>query len=264
MRGEYLYGLLIRWEYGWHKTWAAATDFQTIATRRYKGEIFMSVYPIEPLIEALRASANPDRAAAMSAYMRDQFPFLGVPQPVRKMLIKEHSQLYGKPKSAEEILHAAQHLWNLEEREFAYVAMGLLEGGVKFFNLAHIHRIEQFIVTRSWWDTVDGLATCTVGGVMKRYPEAWAEYADRWIHSDQMWLNRTGILFQLKYKAQTNTDLLHLAIHTHIASKEFFLQKAIGWALREYAKTNPEWVREYVEQHTLMTLSRREALKKSR
>ncbi|WP_430111387.1 DNA alkylation repair protein [Paenibacillus sp. B1-33] len=90
-------------------------------------------------------------------------------------------------------LYAAQYLWELEEW-FAYLAMGLLDGGVKFLNLSHIHRIEQFIIIRSWWDTVDGLATCTVGGLMKRYPEAWEEYANRWIHADQMWLNRTGIL----------------------------------------------------------------------
>lgn len=222
----------------------------------------MNIYPIEPLLKAFRANADSKKAEAMSAYMRDQFPFLGVPQPIRKQLVKEHMLTYGKPQSAEEILYAAQYLWELEEREFAYLAMGLLEGGVKFLNLSHIHSIEQFIITRSWWDTVDGLATSTVGGVIKRYPEAWEEYASRWIHADQMWLNRTGILFQLKYKAQTNTDLLHQAIDAHRESKEFFLQKAIGWALREYAKTNPEWVWNYVETHELMPLSRREALRR--
>ncbi len=91
-----------------------------------------------------------------------------------------------KPTTAEEILHAAEELWVQEEREFAYIAMGLLEGGVKFFDLSHIHRIERFIVANSWWDTADGLATCTVGGVMSRYPDAWAARAERWITSNNM------------------------------------------------------------------------------
>lgn len=222
----------------------------------------MSHYPIEPIVHSMRSSADAEKAAAMSKYMRDLFPFLGISQPRRKELLKEHVQSYGKPTTAEEILHAAEELWVQEEREFAYIAMGLLEGGVKFFDLSHIHRIERFIVTNSWWDTVDGLATCTVGGVMSRYPDAWAAHAERWITSDNMWLNRTGILFQLKYKSKTDTGLLRRAIEAHHDSKEFFLQKAIGWALREYAKTNSEWVLAYVEEHDLMPLSRREALRR--
>ncbi|MCG7408634.1 DNA alkylation repair protein [Paenibacillus sp. ACRRX] len=221
----------------------------------------MSHYPIEPIVQAMKANADPEKAAAMSKYMRGQFPFFGIPQPKRKELFRSHIRTYGKPASADVLLAAVEVLWAYEERELAYVAMELLEGGLKLLELSHIHRIERCILTKSWWDTVDGLASHTVGGVMSRYSDDCRHYAGRWIGSDQMWLNRTALLFQLKYKGKTDRELLAAAIAAHVESKEFFIQKAIGWALREYAKTDPGWVAHYVEQHELMPLSRREAVK---
>jgi 3-methyladenine DNA glycosylase AlkD len=124
-----------------------------------------------------------------------------------------------------------------------------------------IQLIEKLITTNSWWDTVDTIAKNILGEYLLEYPLETENVIERFSNSDNMWLNRSAILFQLGYKQKTNFELLQSECEKHKNSNEFFIQKAIGWALREYTKTNPEMVRNYVANTNLKKLSQKEALK---
>jgi 3-methyladenine DNA glycosylase AlkD len=121
--------------------------------------------------------------------------------------------------------------------------------------------MEQLITTKSWWDTVDAIAPKAVGKIADKFPEVVPETIDGWATHDYMWLKRAAILFQLKYKQKTDEELLYQYIRQNAASKEFFIQKAIGWALREYSKTNPASVKKFIEGQPLAPLSVREGSK---
>ncbi|MGG1633060.1 DNA alkylation repair protein [Paenibacillus sp. NRS-1760] len=207
-----------------------------------------------------REHANPETAQPMEAYMRGQFIFLGLKTPERTQLLREFWKQNEKPKG-EELLQTAEQLWQLNEREFHYVAMGLMERYSKEAEPSHIDRLERWVTTHSWWDTVDFLAAHLVGSQLSKYPELTAKYTERWIDSDQMWLRRTALLFQLRYKHDTDTDRLFDYIRRTKDESEFFIRKAIGWALREYAKTDAACVHRFVEETPLSPLSKKEALK---
>ena len=120
----------------------------------------------------------------------------------------------------------------------------------------------EFIITnKSWWDTVDFIASHLVGNYFKKYPDKIEEYINKWMLSKNIWLQRTALLFQLKYKVALNPVLLENIIKQFLYSKEFFINKAIGWILREYSKTNPQWVINFVKKYPLHNLSKREALR---
>jgi 3-methyladenine DNA glycosylase AlkD len=124
-----------------------------------------------------------------------------------------------------------------------------------------IHLLERLITQNSWWDSVDLLAGHLVGVYFQKFPEQRVLFVQRWDESKNMWLQRSVLVFQLKYKASTNTELLFQYCRKYSESKEFFIRKAIGWALRELAKTNPDSVIRFVNETQLSGLSRREALK---
>ncbi len=211
------------------------------------------------LVARMRAAADPQRAVAMSAYMRDQFPFLGIPSPQLRQIVREAAL----PKPAQEELgDFALNLWQLPEREFHYVACGLLRRHVKVCDAGFLDVARQLVVTKSWWDTVDTLASHTVGPLVRQHPGLVAEM-DAWIDDDNMWLARTALLHQLGYKATTDSVRLFGYCRRRATHPDFFIRKAIGWALREYAKTDPEAVRAFVHDNdgTLSGLSKREALK---
>jgi 3-methyladenine DNA glycosylase AlkD len=137
--------------------------------------------------------------------------------------------------------------------------MGKLE---KNFEPEFITTIEYLLVTKSWWDTVDTLAGHAVGTQFKRFPDVREKYLKKWRKSDNFWLRRTTLLFQLGYKEETDFELLCELIHENLGSDEFFINKAIGWALRQYAHTDPASVKKFVKAtKELHPLSRREALK---
>ena len=117
------------------------------------------------------------------------------------------------------------------------------------------------MISNSWWDSVDTIAVKLVGAYFAEYPEEREKWIRKWIKSDNIWLNRTAIIFQLSYKNQLDIPFLVRAILPHTNSKEFFIQKAIGWAIRQYTKTNPKWVKDFVKSNTLKPLSKREAFK---
>ena len=124
-------------------------------------------------------------------------------------------------------------LWEKDEREYQYAAIDYLSRTLKKLDKAHLPLIEELIVTKSWWDTVDLLATKPVGTIARKHPEVISETIETYAFGEHLWLRRTAILFQLKYKEHTDEELLYRYIRQNQTSKEFFIQKAIGWALRE-------------------------------
>jgi len=207
-----------------------------------------------------RSYADPSAAAPMKAYMRNQFEYLGIKTPQQRALLRVFIGEHGLP-PLDELEGVLLALWALPEREFQYTALGLLGCFERQLPAKFINTIEMLLTTKSWWDTVDSLATHTVGIHFQRYPAVRAETLPRWRQSDYLWLRRTCILFQNKYKAETNFDLLKAIICENLGSNEFFINKAIGWALREYTRIDPDGVRTFVAETHLAPLSAREALK---
>ncbi|EDO1152506.1 DNA alkylation repair protein [Listeria innocua] len=210
---------------------------------------------IQTLFRANRSVAD---SKPMEAYMKNQFPFLGISATERKKLVADFLRENGMP---DDLLRLVVELFAEEERELQYAAIDLLSRYGKKQASEAIEIYEQLVTTKSWWDTVDGLAGTVVSNHFKLYPDLIPIYNEAWINGDNIWLARTAILFQLKYKEETNAELLFANCEKWLGSKEFFIQKAIGWALRQYAKVDSEAVRVFVNSHTLAPLSRREALK---
>lgn len=208
------------------------------------------------LVVALEARADPERAPAMAAYMKGHFAFLGIASPERRAAQKEALGDWKAP-SVEDLAAFARSCWARDEREYQYAACDSLVRHVKRLDPDALDLAEELITTKPWWDTVDVLAARVVG------PCAERPVIERWLVSGDLWLERTAILHQLGYGDRTDADLLFRACLTHAASSEFFLRKAIGWALRQYARTDPDAVRAFVADHVdeLSGLSRREALK---
>lgn len=207
------------------------------------------------------AHADPVNAAPMKKYMRDQFEYLGIKTPERRELQKEFLNKNGLP-FVVELDPILRDLWSLPQREFQYIGIGLLSRLAEAIPHESIETIEYLIVTKSWWDTVDSLAGEIVGVHFYRFPKVRKKSLAAWRKSDNFWLRRTCLLFQLGYKEETDFDLLCEIIRENLGSDEFFINKAIGWALRQYAWTNPAPVKKFVKAtKELHPLSRREALK---
>lgn len=212
------------------------------------------------LIRHFHEHARPDQAPAMKAYMKDQFEFLGIKSPVRTELLRPFFLPSRRP-PFKDLPAVVQALWNQPEREFQYAAMELIYLYRKEFDLEIIELFKEMVLAKSWWDTIDFISPKLMGSWFKKYPLEIAHYIPHWNRSGNLWMERSTILFQLKYKKETDTDLLEACMVPHHGSKAFFHRKAIGWALREYSKTNPAWVLDYVQRHELSGLSSREALK---
>jgi 3-methyladenine DNA glycosylase AlkD len=211
------------------------------------------------LVDVFGPAADPDRAARMSAYMRGQFPFLGVPGPLQQSLGRQ--VLAGLPRPDEAAVRAvALGCWALPEREYRYFACGYLRRYVQVCSAGLLPVARDLVVTEPWWDTVDTLAAHVVGPLVSRHP-ALVATMDAWIAGDDMWLARTALLHQLGYKRNTDTERLFRYCLHQAGHPDFFIRKAIGWALRQYAWTDPDAVREFVAGAPLSGLSRREALK---
>src|SRR5512133_1347504 len=208
----------------------------------------------------LEQNADPIQAAPMKKYMRDQFEYLRIKSPQFKSLMKEFMTDHGLPPISE-LDVILRDLWSLPQREFQYAATGLLGRSEKQLPANFIHTIEYMIVTKSWWDTVDTISGGPLGVHFQRYHQVKETYLAKWRASDKFWLRRATILFQLNYKKETDFDLLCEIICENLGSKEFFINKAIGWSLRQYARIDPDAVRQFVEATTLHPLSRREAMK---
>ncbi|MEV2255148.1 DNA alkylation repair protein [Streptomyces sp. NPDC050147] len=206
-------------------------------------------------------SADPARAARAQAYTRNVAPYLGLPAPLRRQLSR--TVLAGLPRPDETDCAAiALRCWELPEREYAYFAVDCLRRHVKRLSSDFLPVVRHLVTTVSWWDTVDALAVHVVGGLVAADPRLKTEM-DAWIEDENLWVARTALLHQLRYKDATDTERLFGYCVRQSGHTDFFLRKAIGWCLREYAKTDPEAVRAFVERERgrLAPLSAREALK---
>ena len=212
---------------------------------------------IAKLTTQLALQSEPERAQKMSDYMRGQYAFYGVMAGPRKQILKETIASCGIP---ENLIAVSEQLYQLPERELQLCAIELIQRCKRHWQTELLEHLKWLIITKSWWDTVDFIASNLVGPLLKKFPELEPE-VHSWADSNDMWLQRVAILYQLKYKDRTDTDWLKKVILQHAHQKEFFIKKAIGWALREYAKTNEKWVREFLANHTLQALSFREASK---
>jgi 3-methyladenine DNA glycosylase AlkD len=215
------------------------------------------------LKQSLESCSKPERAVNMAAYMRNQFAFFGIPAPERKAIVKAIVQAHGLPPIDE-----WQTLIRLcfemgEAREMAYAAGDILIPKKKKLSADWLPLIEELIVSSAWWDTVDWLAPHLAAAIFEKIPDQVHPVTRRWIQTDNIWLQRSAIIFQLHTKQATNEALLYEHILYRADSNEFFVQKGAGWALRQYSKINPESVRQFVAQHadTLPPLTVREGMK---
>ena len=212
-----------------------------------------------PVKKLFRNYADPVKAVGAKAYMRNQFEFYGFQTPVRRMLTREIFA-QGLP-SVDQLPGIVKDAWQLPQREIQYFAIELVARLKKDWSPDMIPLIEEMITEKSWWDSVDNIASMITGPYFRKFPAQIKPVTQKWNRSDNFWLQRSSILFQKAYREKTDTALLSKYILHCAGSKEFFIQKAIGWSLREYAKTDPEWVLEFVQKHSLAALSKREALK---
>ena len=217
----------------------------------------MSQTMLDRIKETLTAIAEPGRAEPMRAYMRNQFPFIGIPNPLRRKALRPlFKELKGG--DADQLMALARQLWALPEREYQYAALDLLASRHKDFDIQDIPALLSLAQEKSWWDSVDGLASI-IGDILAGQHEGM----DAALISPNMWLRRIAMLHQLGWRDNTDTARLFAYARTLAPEQEFFIQKAIGWALRDYAHHNPQAVRDFLraEKDRLAPLSYREANK---
>lgn len=215
---------------------------------------------LNSLEDQFALNSDPGTARAQETYLRNQFAFHGIKTTKRRELQKEFLKRENLPPK-EQLEAIVKYLWEKPEREYQYFAQELFFRYKRELEVSDIALLEYMITHKSWWETVDFLAAGLVGHYLQKYPELRREYVEKWLDSGHLWLQRTAVLFQLKYKNQTDAALLASAIRPLLGSKEFFINKAIGWALREYSKTDPMWVVEFAGNTELSRLSRVEGLR---
>ena len=232
---------------------------------------------MQRLTKEYEAARDPELAAPMTAYMRDLYPFLGIKAPPRRALNRRVLDGLARPDEAQ-LTEVALACWALPEREYQHFAVDWLRQHAALLTPAFLPTARYLITTKSWWDTVDELAADVVGVMVGQHPEL-VSTMDEWVVGSDpdvgspsaspkaaalpaLWLTRTAILHQLRYRAQTDSDRLFRYCAVNAGHRDFFIRKAIGWALRQYAKTDPYAVRDFVaSQPALSALSVREAVK---
>lgn len=216
----------------------------------------------QELVSVLSRHGNPEIAAQQVVYMKNRFDFFGLKAPERRNLYRNLLQKETLP-SKSEAIETVKELYVHPQRELHYFAMELIFRYRKVYETEDISCIEFMITENSWWDTVDFIADKIAGSYFMKFPSQIIPVTSAWMQSGNFWLQRSALLFQLKYKEKTDTELLAKYILQLAGEKEFFIRKAIGWVLREYAKTDPEWVKAFVStnENLLSGLSQREALK---
>jgi 3-methyladenine DNA glycosylase AlkD len=213
----------------------------------------------------LKRVADAEKAPQMQKYMKSSMPYLGVSAPLARKVFKETfaSLQFNEENAYRETILAIFRNARFREEWYAAVALCELRPCKALQTPETLSLYEEMIVTAAWWDVVDALASHCVGDLLRRYSRPIRKDMLRWSRSENMWKRRTSIICQLGFKADTDLALLYSCIEPSLGSKEFFLRKAIGWALRQYAWTNAAEVRRYVRAHKndLSALSMREALK---
>lgn len=213
----------------------------------------------ENLFSQLTMASNSEKAGPMAAYMRNQFPFLGVSAPIRKQVGKPYF-IYARNNHIIDFDFVEQ-CFQKNEREFHLLGVDYLLIIQDLLTPVHLEHVKKYILTKSWWDTVDGLDG-VVGNLTLLYPEIKPIMLE-WSVANNIWLRRVAIDHQLLFKEKTDEILLAKIIRNNFGQDEFFINKAIGWALRDYSKTNPSWVHSFIEEHQskMTSLSIREGKK---
>lgn len=215
---------------------------------------------LDTLEAEFKSKENPKIASEQKTYLRNQFEFYGIKTQNRReiqkpFLVKEYSP-------AKKDLHQiVKTLWEKPQRDYQLFGQELVFKYVKQFEISDIQLLEYMAKHKSWWDTVDFIAYKLMGAYFKLYPKERQPHVDKWLDSGNIWLQRCALLFQLKYKGDIDTEILSTTINALLGSKEFFINKAIGWVLREYSRTKPEWVIAFVNNTELSPLSKKEALR---
>ncbi len=215
---------------------------------------------VKEVLSLFTQQGNIEIAKQQSAYMKNKFTFFGIKSPIRNELQRPFLQKKNLPKKVEGF-KVVETLWMEPQRELHYFAMELLQRYNKEFEKEDLQFFEELIIQNSWWDSIDFIAPKILGEYFLMFPEGRKEAIDRWINSNNIWLQRCALLFQLKYKETMDKELLIHVIDKLKMEKEFFIRKAIGWILREYSKSNPTWVKQFVAKNQLQPLSEKEALK---
>ena len=205
---------------------------------------------------------NQSKAVKMAAYMKNIVPFFGVSSEPRRAIYNDWKNSLPTCLSSDHRWNIVFELWEQEERELHYVAVDWINSwNVKSLQVEDANQLRIILQSKSWWDIVDPLASNFLGKLLIKFPEVKNELIDNWSETNDFWLHRSTIIFQLKYKQKTDLDLLSQQIKRFKSNKEFFIQKAIGWALRDISKWNPVWVKNEIESQQLIGLAKREASK---
>ncbi len=215
----------------------------------------------QQILEDHMLMADPLKAKWMEEYMRGKFAFLGVQAPYRKEWFKGF-WAENKNEIIQDYPALLNDLWHSDFREMQMVGLDILIKIQRKLTEEDITLLEDLITTKSWWDTVDMIASNSVAALLKKFDSLYEKYPIKWIQNKNIWLQRTAIIFQLKYKDEVNEDLLYDFILQTKDSKEFFIEKAAGWALRQYSKFNKQSVQNFIRSHPdLANLTVREGSK---
>ena len=216
---------------------------------------------VKEIVAKMQSLTNADDAFHMKRYMKEQFEFFGVKSPARKGVQKE-VRPYIKALSNEDLFKFVGLLWGRPQRELQYMAVDALAQRSKKLSESHLPDVESLILSKSWWDTVDGLAPNVAGTIFSNYPAIKIKWIEKWNNSDNKWLNRSALIHQLRYKDAVDLELLFALVESHIGSREFFINKASGWALRQASKFYPVEVKDFIYSHPdLSNLTKKEGSK---
>ncbi len=215
---------------------------------------------IQEIQELYLDASNAEEAKGMAAYMKNNFEFLGIKKPIRSEILKPYF-IELKKYSSEEILCIAKELWELPEREYHYTAIELLVKAKKKWTPEYFEFFEYMLCTKSWWDSVDTIATKLIGEYVLQHRKTLEARMREYALDENKWRRRTSIIFQLFYRDECNIELLFENIILNKKDPEFFIQKAIGWSLRQISVKHPDLVRDFVEEQGLKGLAKREALR---
>lgn len=225
----------------------------------FLGHISMSI-SLNNISSILESHSNPEYADAMRAYMKHKFDFIGIKTPIRRQITHE-IMAESKNLPLDELVDLIDHLWDQEYREYQMLGLDIMMRNKKKFHHDDISTVKNWLIQESWWDTVDMIACNVVGDIARRYPDSKDLYLEKWILADNMWLNRTCLIFQLKYKGDVDLERLFRYIGILKSDKRFFIQKAIGWSLRQASKSYPDKIRAYIASQELSKLAYREGMK---
>jgi 3-methyladenine DNA glycosylase AlkD len=217
---------------------------------------------MEGLKAQLMKHSDGIRATQMEAYLKNKFPFYGVMSTPRKAILKNWKEEFTQEISPATKRDWVMQMWDADPREYQLMAIDwMIHWPVKEIEINDIHLLETLITEKSWWDSVDSLASHMVGKFAKKFPKQMDEVLKQWENHDSFWIHRTCLIYQLKFKETTDLERLKYYIGKFKSNKEFFIQKAIGWSLREVSKWNPHWVKQTVLEEELKGLAYREAMK---